>query len=228
MRPSNAGRFQTKGGGWAQVVSRVYAITGAEAASSAIGEVRISTVCIRCPIEVEGCRFRVNLICLPLQGLEVILGMDWLAANHILIDCGEKRLVFLSEEEELSLTVGKLRIDIMEGASCFLVLSHVDVALEELGYDRSVSREKSGDRSVVSEFLNVFPEEVPGLPPHREVEFSIDLVSGVGPVSRALYIMTPAELAELKEKIEELLEKQFIRPSAITLGSSSAASEEER
>ena len=62
----------------------------------AFGLVRTSTLCARCQIEVEGCKYRVNLICLPLEGLDVILGMDWLSANHILIDCNEKRVLFPS------------------------------------------------------------------------------------------------------------------------------------
>ena len=66
---------------------------------------------------------------------------------------------------------------------------------------------------VVQEFEDVFPEEVPGLPPSREVEFSIDLVPGTGLVSRAPYRMAPTELVELKKQIEDLLGKQFIRPS---------------
>jgi len=71
---------------------------------------------------------------------------------------------------------------------------------------------------VVREFEDVFPEEVPGLPPRREVEFSIDLVPRIGPVSIAPYQMAPAELVWLKKQIEELLEKQFIRPSASPWG----------
>jgi len=63
------------------------------------------------------------------------------------------------------------------------------------------------------EFEDVFPDEVPGLPPHRVVEFSIDLVPRTGPVSMAPYRMAPAELVELKKQIEELMEKRFIRPS---------------
>jgi len=61
--------------------------------------------------------------------------------------------------------------------------------------------------SVVQDFGDVFPEEVPGLPPSREVEFSIDLVPGTGPVSMAPYRMAPAELVELKKQIDELMEK---------------------
>ena len=68
----------------------------------ASGLVRTSSLCARLPVEIEGRRYRVNLICLPLQELEVILGMDWLSANRILIDCREKKLLFPdSEEHEL-------------------------------------------------------------------------------------------------------------------------------
>ncbi|XP_027936177.1 uncharacterized protein LOC114191196 [Vigna unguiculata] len=63
------------------------------------GLVRTSFLCARDPMEVEGRRYKVNLICLPLQELEVILGMDWLSANRILIDCREKRLLFPNSEE---------------------------------------------------------------------------------------------------------------------------------
>jgi len=67
----------------------------------ASGLVRTSTFCARCRIEVEGRKYRVNLICLPLEGLDVILGMDWLSANHILIDCNKKRVLFPSSGGEV-------------------------------------------------------------------------------------------------------------------------------
>ncbi|XP_047161739.1 uncharacterized protein LOC124831708 [Vigna umbellata] len=175
--------------------------------------VRTSTVCSRCPIEVEGRKFRVNLIYLPLQGLEVILGMDWLSANRILIDCGNKDLIFPSEDEDMSLSIGVLRQDIMEGANCFLVMSHMEATS-----DHSSHENYSVDLLVVNDFVDVFPEEVPGLPPPREVELSIDLVSGAEPVSIVPYQMAPAELTELKKQIKELLEKQFIRSSASPWG----------
>ena len=66
---------------------------------------------------------------------------------------------------------------------------------------------------IVNEFLDVFPEEFPGLPPHREVEFQIETISGVVPISMAPYRMAPAELKELKKQLEELLDRGFIRPS---------------
>jgi hypothetical protein len=65
----------------------------------------------------------------------------------------------------------------------------------------------------VCEFLDVFLDELPGLPPDRDVEFGIELVPGTAPISRRPYRMPPDELAELKKQLEELLKKGFIRPS---------------
>ena len=87
--------------------------------------------------------------------------------------------------------------EIREGSRCFVILTHVNVEKDD----------KSIDIFVVREFEDVFPDEVPGLPPQREVEFSIDLVPGAGPVSIAPYRMAPAELVEVKKQIKELLEK---------------------
>ncbi|XP_052732384.1 uncharacterized protein LOC128196192 [Vigna angularis] len=163
MRPPNAGRNQARGGR-AQASGRVYAITSAEAASSA------------------------------------------------------KELIFPGEEEEvLSVTLGQLKEDIMEGASCFLIMTHEDQESREMVEERSSTRNGNG-RSVVDEFADVFPEEIPGLPPQREMEFTIDLVTTAAPISVQPYRMSPAELAELKEQIEELIEKKFIRPSVSPWG----------
>ncbi|XP_017426310.1 uncharacterized protein LOC108334896 [Vigna angularis] len=130
------------------------------------GEVRTSTMCVRCPIEVEG-------------------------------HCGAKRLVFPEEdEEEFSVTLGQLKEDIMEGASCFLIMTHEDQEFGSLMQERS-STSNSNGRSVVDEFPDVFPEEIPGLPPAREVEFTIDLVTTAAPISVQPYRMSPAELVEL-------------------------------
>ena len=71
---------------------------------------------------------------------------------------------------------------------------------------------------VVDEYANVFPDEIPDLPPSRDVDFTIDLIPGAGPVSMAPYQMALAELTELKKQIEDLLEKNFIRPSASPWG----------
>lgn len=71
---------------------------------------------------------------------------------------------------------------------------------------------------VVEEFADVFPDKVIGLPPNREVDFTIDLEPGEKPVSMAPYRIGPIELAELKKQIEDLIEKKFIRPSVSPKG----------
>ena len=69
------------------------------------------------------------------------------------------------------------------------------------------------DVLVIREFKEVFPKEIPPLPPKREIDFSIDLAPGATPVSRAPYRMSPPELIELKMQLQELLDKGYIRPS---------------
>ncbi|GKE67135.1 putative reverse transcriptase domain-containing protein [Tanacetum coccineum] len=63
------------------------------------------------------------------------------------------------------------------------------------------------------DFPNVFPEDLPSLPPTRQVEFQIDLILGVAPVARAPYRLAPSEMKELSEQLKELSDKGFIRPS---------------
>ncbi len=70
------------------------------------------------------------------------------------------------------------------------------------------------DIPVARDFPDVFPEELPGVPPDRDVEFVIDLIPGTAPISRRPYKMAPLELAELKKQLDESLQKGFIRPSS--------------
>ena len=69
------------------------------------------------------------------------------------------------------------------------------------------------DVEVVKEFKDVFPKDLTGLPPDRELKFFIDLLPGTSPVSMTPYKMAPVELAKLKKQLTELLKKSFIRPS---------------
>jgi hypothetical protein len=69
------------------------------------------------------------------------------------------------------------------------------------------------DIRIVSEFLDVFPEELTGMPPDREIEFVIELVPGTAPIFKRPYRMAANELAKLKEQLQELLDQGYIRPS---------------
>jgi len=142
-----------------------------------------------------------------MKDLEVILGMDWLSANHILIDCGHKQLIFPESESIQVVSAQQIEREVLEGAKCFILFAC------------SVDDDKTQkNMAVVHEYMDVFPDEIPGLSPKREIEFAIDLIPGAGPVSITQYRMTPAELAELKKQLEDLMEKQFIRPSVSLWG----------
>jgi hypothetical protein len=72
---------------------------------------------------------------------------------------------------------------------------------------------------VVCEYTDVFPDELPGLPPYKDVEFLIELQPGTAPISKRSYRMPPKELAELMKQRQELLDKGYIRPSSSPWGS---------
>ncbi|XP_061369612.1 uncharacterized protein LOC133312436 [Gastrolobium bilobum] len=168
---------------------------------------RIDVYCKNVKFMYEGREYTIDLYCLPMLSLEIILGMDWLAKYGVMLDCCSKRVIVPRDEANST-------------TSTFTSVLQVSKALREgsQGYIFMgvVEEKKKTDLSkilVVSEFIDVFPEEVTQLPPEREIEFSIDLIPGVGPIS-----MAPLELKELKTQLEDLLSKQFIRPSVSPWG----------
>ncbi|GJS47841.1 putative reverse transcriptase domain-containing protein [Tanacetum coccineum] len=97
---------------------------------------------------------------------------------------------------------------------CQVFLAQISAKKEE---DKS-ERKQIGDVPIVRDFPEVFPEDLPGLPPTRPVEFQIDLVPGAAPVARAPYRLAPSEMKELSEQLQELSDKGFIRPSSSPWG----------
>ncbi|GKA79347.1 putative reverse transcriptase domain-containing protein, partial [Tanacetum coccineum] len=95
-----------------------------------------------------------------------------------------------------------------------IFLAHVTAKEVE---DKS-EKKRLEDVSIVQDFPEVFPEDLPGLPPTRQVEFQIDLVPGAAPVARAPYRLAPSEMKELSEQLKELSDKGFIRPSSSPWG----------
>jgi len=128
------------------------------------GQVANSSVCVGCSMEVAGHRFKVNLVCLPLEGLDVIFGMDWLSNNHIIIYCGRCSLVF-PEHGGLELISAQRAINEVEAAAtCFMIVAHIE---------KNSTAEKISMIPVVGEYADVFPDEIPKLPPSRDVDFTI-------------------------------------------------------
>lgn len=178
-------------------------------------EVLTSHICMNCSLVIHGKHFLVDLICLPLHGLDIILGMDWLSTNQVVLNCFTRTVEFPSSPIAPQLSITSLCVNASQFFQCVVEGGQVSVLL--LSSKSEVKLELS-TIPVVNEFEYVFPENVTTLPPEREVEFSIDLMPGAGPISIAPYRMSPLELSELKSQIEELISKQFIRPSVSPWG----------
>ena len=95
--------------------------------------------------------------------------------------------------------IDPIMMELRDGSKSFIILTHM----------KGENAVEMQFIPVVSEFVDIFPNEIPGLPRKREVEFVIDLVSGALPILMTPYRMTPTKLGELKKQVVELLEKQF-------------------
>ncbi|XP_074363739.1 uncharacterized protein LOC141704392 [Apium graveolens] len=181
----------------------------------------ISDVYRECPIAVGDRNYKVNLLPMEMHDFDVILGMDWLSENCATIDCQGKRVIF-GDADKLEFVyqgshpqgdiklISALKASKLFSKGCDGYLAFVK--------DTSKDEPSIEDYPAVREYEDVFPDELPGLPPHREVEFTIELVPGAEPISKAPYRMAPLELQELKEQLQELLDRGFIRPSVSPWG----------
>jgi hypothetical protein len=149
------------------------------------GDMDARQVCPKVSILIRGVEFLANFIVLESKGIDVILGMDWLNKHNGLIDCAKKAVrLKLSSGEELEYVGKNLVMD--KAASNKIVLNHLDAT-------------STLDIRTVSEFSDVFLEELPGMPPDHEIEFVIELVPGTAPIFKRPYRMVANQLAELKE-----------------------------
>jgi hypothetical protein len=152
----------------------------------------------------------------------VLLGMDWLAVHKAKLNYYEKILECEDEAGNARFLQGiwkpvsvrkisALHLKKFSRKGCPLYVIQVLNSAE--------SKElKVEDHPVLWEFKDVFPEEVPGLPPKRDLDFSIDLVPGAVPASKVPYIMSTPKLVELKVQLKEMLDKRYIRPSVSPWG----------
>ncbi|CAN1787445.1 hypothetical protein LINPERHAP1_LOCUS17654 [Linum perenne] len=174
----------------------------------------VDSVFRSCVIVIAGYDTIVDLILLPFYEIDVILGMDWLSRNHAKLDCFNKEVSFKVEGRGTALFKGIRRP--IPGAliSATLAFTLIREGCEAyLAHVVEAPNVELKDVPVAREFPEVFLEEFPGLPPLREVEFGIEVVPGIAPISIPPYQMAPVELKESKEQLQELLDKGFIRPS---------------
>ena len=167
--------------------------------SSPGGGQRASLVCPKVTINIRGVDFLANLIVLESKGLDVILGMDWLKKHKVVIDCAKRGVSLVSAD----------------GSPVEYVATLPPTNQATLN---QVQADQIENIKVVNEFPDVFPEDLPGMPPDRDIEFIIELLPGTAPISKRPYRMAGKELEELKSQIKELEEKGYIRPSASPWG----------
>nr|GEW73987.1 hypothetical protein [Tanacetum cinerariifolium] len=147
------------------------------------GKIVSTNVLKGCTLNLLNHSFLIDLMVIELGSFDVVIGMDWLSKNDAAILCGVK----------------KVRIPLKNKALIIKVTG-------------TVSKEKRvEDVPVIRDFPEVFPEDLPGLPPPRQVKFRIDLIPGATPVARAPYRLAPSELKELSEQLKELSEKGYYR-----------------
>ena len=142
--------------------------------------------------------------------------MDWLSKHRSIVDCGQKTVVLRCSDQSKVIVQG-----IRSGVMSNVISAMQARRLMRKGYETFLALILDSKRgqvdlekiSVVREFPDVFPKELPGIPIEREVDLSIEIVPGTVPMSRAPYKMAPMELKELKSQLQELLDKGFIQPS---------------
>ncbi|GKD39111.1 putative reverse transcriptase domain-containing protein [Tanacetum coccineum] len=170
------------------------------------------TVLRDCTLGLLGHPLNIDLMPVELGSFDVIIGMDWLANHHAVIACDEK-IVRIPNKDEVLIVQGdrdgkgeKSKFSII---SCTKTQKYIKKGC--LIFLAQVTKKETEDKSeeklledmpTVQDFLEVFPEDLPGLPPTRQVEFQIDLVPDAAPVARAPYRLAPSELQELYTQLQ--------------------------
>jgi hypothetical protein len=168
------------------------------------GRIRADSICLNVSVEIRGIAFPASLIVMGTQGIDVILGMNWLDKYQAIIRC-DKRTVKLVSPLGEEVVAELISLEPRKG-SCY-----------QMAVDSSEADPLEVIK-VVSEFPDVFPKDLPGMPPERKVEFSIELLPGTAPISKRAYKVSGPELVELKKQIDELSEKGYIQPITSPFG----------
>ncbi|KAA3473363.1 DNA/RNA polymerases superfamily protein [Gossypium australe] len=188
--------------------------------------VLVDKVCKNCPLMSRGYYFLADLMLLPFDEFDVILGMHCLTLHDAVVNCRRNTIEFKCQHSEI------LRIESDESSRLPTIISSL-LAQKYVrkgcnSYLAYVLDTKIGSASIVCEYPNEFPEELPELPLIRDVEFAIELVPRTSPISIAPYRMAPTELKELKAQLLELINRGFARSSFSPWGARGVVCKEKR
>ena len=147
--------------------------------SSPLGRIICTKICQGVSITIEGYPFLADLTLLPSEGLDVILGMDWLTHHKGVISCSPRYVEITHPSGHI------ISCKPNQGKTAAMLCALEAKTVEEI--------------TIVNEYPDVFPEELPGMPPDRDVEFVIDLLSGTKPIAKRPYRMSVDELEDLRK-----------------------------
>nr|GFA81201.1 putative reverse transcriptase domain-containing protein [Tanacetum cinerariifolium] len=168
--------------------------------------------------KTKDCRSRN--VASELGTFDVIVGMDWLVERDALIVCDRKE-VHVPYRNKTLVVKSDSGVSRLKVISCIKARKYIErgsqLFLAQVT-ETEPAKKQLQDVPVICNFHEVFPDDLPGLPPPRQVEFKIKLIPGAAPVARAPYHLAPSELKELSDQLKELSEKGFIRPSSSPWG----------
>ena len=165
--------------------------------------------------------FLAYLIVLGIHDFDIVLGMDWLSKHRATLDCYKKEVRLVRPEEPGVIFRGirrEIAPSLINAMTASKMLRKGCQGYLAFVVDMRQEGTRLEDIPIVNEFLDVFPDDISGLPPDREIEFVTELILRTEPISIPPYRMAPAELKEMKAQLEELLSKGFIRPSTSPWG----------
>ena len=185
---------------------------------------------IGCTLTLNNISFPIDLMPVSIKSFDVIIGMDWLCPKHADILCYERVICLKLPTNETLIIYGHKPRTNLHIISCInaqkylhkeycAFLAHVVDKKQEVNDIASIPK--------VCNFPDIFPNELPGVPPERQVEFRIDLIHGATPVAKSPYRLAPSEMQELSIQLNELLIKGFIRRSFSPWGAPILVHEEE-
>ncbi|GKA08541.1 putative nucleotidyltransferase, ribonuclease H [Tanacetum coccineum] len=157
---------------------------------------------------------------IKLGSFDVVIGMDWLSKYHARIICDEK-VVHIPVNGETLIIRGDQSKTPLSLISCIKTERYISQGCQVFVIqvmEKKSDEKRLEDIPVVREFLEVFPEDLPSLPPIRQVEFQIDLIPGAEPVTRAPYRLAASEMQELSNQLQEFVDRGFIRLSTSPWG----------
>ncbi|GKB90210.1 putative reverse transcriptase domain-containing protein, partial [Tanacetum coccineum] len=177
--------------------------------------VSTNNVLIGCTLNLLNCSFPIDLMVIELVSFDIIIGMDWLSRYDVAILCGEKKIRIPLEGKTLVIE-GNKNNSRLKIVSCIKTQKYIKKGCELFlaQVTEQESKEKRlEDVLVIRDFPDIFPEELPRLPPPRQVEFRIDLIPGAAPMAHAPYRLAPSEMKELSDQLQELTEHVYDQDS---------------